>query len=419
LNNPKLIREKYEETRDALVNKKTSLALIEDYKQRDELWRSEGIALDELRHQRKRLMPKGKPTSEQLESLKDTSEKIKVKQELVSELDKECQDLALSIPNVPDRSAPIGTSEDENVEVSKWGQLPDFKFVPKDHETLGVQLGMFDLKTAAKITGSRFVIYKNKGAKLERALINFMLDTHSKAGYEEILPPAIVHEDSMRGTGQLPKFAHDSFKIEETPYWLSPTAEVQVTNMERDNVIEEENLPRNYVAYAPCFRKEAGTYGKDIRGIFRQHQFNKVELVKFVTPETSMAELEKLTDHAETILRLLKLPYRKVSLCTGDLGFSAAKTYDLEVWFPSQEKYREISSCSNFLDFQARRALIRCRRTNNAQVEYLHTLNGSGLAVGRTFAAILENYQTNEGAIRVPDVLKSYLNLEIIKNEWE
>jgi seryl-tRNA synthetase len=417
LNNPKLIREKYDETKSSLISKKVSPELIEEYKERDELWRAEGIALDELKHQRKGLMPKGKPSPEQLALLKETSEKIKLKQERVSELDRECHDLALSMPNVPDSSAPVGISEEDNVELSKWGKIPEFDFEAMDHEHLGVGLGMFDLKTAAKVTGSRFVIYKNKGAKLERALINFMLDTHSKAGYEEILPPAVVHEDSMVGTGQLPKFSHDSFKIDETPYWLSPTAEVQLTNMERDNVIEEGTLPINYVAYAPCFRKEAGTYGKDIRGIFRQHQFNKVELVKFVTPETSMDELEKLTGHAETILKLLGLPYRKVSLCTGDLGFSAAKTYDLEVWFPSQKKYREISSCSNFLDFQARRALIRCRRSNNAQVEYLHTLNGSGLAVGRTFAAILENYQTNGGSIIVPDVLKPYLNLEIIENE--
>lgn len=326
------------------------------------------------------------------------------------------ENLLLSIPNIPHESVPIGESEDDNVEVRKWGELPDFTFEPKPHWDIADQLNILDFERAGKVTGSRFVFYKGLGARLERALFNFMLDLHvDEHGYEEILPPYMVNRASMTGTGQLPKFEEDAFRIESEDYFLIPTAEVPVTNLHRDEILSAEELPINYAAFSACFRSEAGSAGRDTRGLIRQHQFNKVELVKFVKPEDSYAELEKLTGNAEKVLQLLNLPYRVLSMCSADLGFTAAKKYDIEVWIPSYGTYREISSCSNFEAFQARRANIRFRRDRDAKPEHVHTLNGSGLAVGRTVAAILENYQLEDGSVVIPEVLRPYMgNKEVI-----
>jgi seryl-tRNA synthetase len=322
----------------------------------------------------------------------------------------------LAIPNLPHESVPIGNSEQDNVEIRKWGAPPVFSFEPKPHWELAHELGILDFEAAAKVTGSRFVFYKGLGARLERALISFMMDLHSdRHGYEEMMPPYIVNRESLTGTGQLPKFEEDVFQIAGTDYYLIPTAEVPVTNYCRDEILSAGELPKNFVAYSACFRSEAGAAGRDTRGLIRQHQFDKVELVKLVKPEDSYEELEKLTREAEEVLKLLKLPYRTVVLCTGDLGFSAAKTYDLEVWMPSSGTYREISSCSNFEDFQARRANIRFRRSAKDKPEFVHTLNGSGLAVGRTVAAIIENYQQADGSVIIPEVLRPYMNnIEVI-----
>ncbi len=413
---PKLIREEKDRVHQRLLHRgEGAAALFHTFFELDVQWRHYLQRLDALRNERTQLAPKGKPTPEQLEVLTALSDQIKALQDKVQGLEQEVTASALYLPNIPDASVPLGASESDNVEISKCGDLPSFAFEPKSHDELGGQLGILAFEDAAKITGSRFVIYKGAGAKLERALISFMLDVHtSEHGYEEILPPAIVHERSLKGTGQLPKFADDSFKLEDTEYWLSPTAEVQLTNMVADSILNAADLPLKLTAFTPCFRKEAGSYGKDMKGLIRLHQFHKVELVQIVSPEDSDQALESLTAHAERILQLLKLPYRKILLCTGDMGFSSAKTYDLEVWFPSQHAYREISSCSKFLDFQARRAMIRCRDSESGKVRYAHTLNGSGLAVGRTLAAILENYQLADGSVVVPDVLKPYMALEKI-----
>lgn len=343
--------------------------------------------------------------------MRQVNDRIKELDEEIRVLEEELNRLLLSIPNLPHESVPIGSTEDDNVEVRREGDVPAFGFEPKAHWELADQLGILDFEAGAKVTGSRFVIYKGLGARLERALINFMMDLHSdKHGYEEMLPPYIVNRDSLTGTGQLPKFEEDVFKINGTDYFLIPTAEVPVTNVHRDDILQAAQLPIHYVAYSACFRSEAGAAGRDTRGLIRQHQFNKVELVKIVKPEDSYAELETLTAHAEQVLRLLQLPYRVLSLCTGDLGFSSAKTYDLEVWLPSSGTYREISSCSNFEDFQARRSNMRFRRDAKAKPEFVHTLNGSGLAVGRTLAAILENYQQVDGSVIVPELLRPYMN---------
>jgi seryl-tRNA synthetase len=328
--------------------------------------------------------------------------------------DEEFQQLLAGIPNVPHESVPVGRSEADNLEVRRWGAPPPFDFEPKAHWDLGKDLGILDLERAAKITGARFALYWDLGAKLERALINFMLDVHTREhGYTEVLPPFMVNSRSLFGTGQLPKFKEDLFKCEGQDFWLIPTAEVPVTNIYRDETLETAALPVSLCAYTPCFRSEAGSYGRDVRGIIRVHQFQKVELVKFTRPETSYDELEKLTADAEDILQRLGLPYRTVALCTGDLGFSAAKTYDIEVWLPGQNGYKEISSCSNFESFQARRAGIRFR--NGKKSEFVHTLNGSGLAVGRTWVAIVENYQQKDGSVVVPEALRPYLNAEVIR----
>jgi seryl-tRNA synthetase len=316
----------------------------------------------------------------------------------------------LTVPNIPQTSVPVGTSEVDNVEVRKWGEIPTFPFTPKPHWEIGETLGILDFERGAKLTGARFTLYKGAGARLERALINFMLDLHtSRHNYVEMLPPFMVNSESMTGTGQLPKFADDLFRLEGTDYFLIPTAEVPVTNIHRNEILRRVDLPICYTAYTPCFRKEAGSYGKDTRGLIRQHQFNKVELVKFVHPSESSQELERLLADAEEVLQLLGVPYRVVDLCTADLGFSAARTYDIEAWLPGQGTYREISSCSNFEDFQARRASIRFREDDKAKPEFVHTLNGSGLAVGRTLVAILENFQQADGSVKIPELLRSYM----------
>lgn len=342
--------------------------------------------------------------------MKEVSARIKAIDPRLSEIDEKLKILLLSIPNVPHESVPVGKDENDNVEVRVWGEKPSFSFRARPHWEIGESLGILDFERGAKITGARFTLYRGGGARLERALINFMLDLHqSEHGYEEVLPPFIVNSESMTGTGQLPKFKEDLFRLEGLDYYLIPTAEVPVTNIFRGEILEAEELPRCFTAYTPCFRSEAGSYGKDTRGLIRQHQFNKVELVKFADPGNSYDELEKLLSNAEEVLKRLKLPYRVVNLCTGDIGFSSAKTYDIEVWLPGQACYREISSCSNFEDFQARRAGIRYRPRGEKKTAYLHTLNGSGLAVGRTLVAILENYQQEDGTVVVPEVLRPYM----------
>ena len=343
--------------------------------------------------------------------MKEVSKKIKELDGDVSAIEETLQNILLTIPNIPDASVPVGKSDEDNEEVRVWGEPTKFDFEPKSHWDIGESLDILDFERASKITGSRFTVYKGAGARLERALINFMLDLHiEKHGYKEILPPYIVNRDSMTGTGQLPKFEEDAFKLSNNnDYFLIPTAEVPVTNLHRDEILSKEDLPICYVAYSGCFRAEAGSAGRDTRGLIRQHQFNKVELVKFTDVESSMEELEKLTANAEKVLKLLELPYRVVNLCTGDLGFSSAKTYDIEVWMPSYNRYVEISSCSNFKDYQARRAKIQYRPEKGAKPMYVHTLNGSGLAIGRTTAAILENYQQADGSVIIPEVLRDYM----------
>lgn len=346
-----------------------------------------------------------------IQEMKVVGDRIKELDDEIRVLDESLQQILLSIPNMPHPSVPVGRTEEENVELRRVGEIPQFDYEVKPHWEVAQELGILDFEAAAKVTGSRFVFYKGLGARLERALINFMMDLHSdEHGYEEMLPPYIVNRDSLTGTGQLPKFEEDVFKLENSDYFLIPTAEVPVTNYHREDILTNEQLPVNFVAFSACFRSEAGSAGRDTRGLIRQHQFNKIELVKLVKPEDSYDELEKLTGHAERVLQLLKLPYRVLSLCTGDIGFTSAKTYDLEVWLPNSGAYREISSCSNFEDFQARRANIRFRRDAKAKPEFVHTLNGSGLALGRTVAAILENYQQADGSIQVPEVLIPYMN---------
>jgi len=349
--------------------------------------------------------------SSKISEMKEVSSRIKLLDEELSTCDEKLRALQLVIPNIPHPTVPVGMDASANAEVRVVGQKTAFPFEPKPHWELGPALGILDFDRAAKIAGARFSLYTGLGARLERALINFMLDLHTKEHhYTEVLPPLMVNSSSMQGTGQLPKFAGDLFKVEGTDYWLIPTAEVPVTNVYAGEILDGARLPIYMTAYTPCFRSEAGSYGKDTRGLIRQHQFNKVELVKLTRPETSYEELEKLTQNAEEVLKRLDLPYRIVSLCSGDLGFSSAKTYDLEVWLPGQNAYREISSCSNFESFQARRANIRYRPDSKSKVDFVHTLNGSGLAVGRTWVAILENYQQADGSIVIPPVLRPYMD---------
>ncbi len=348
--------------------------------------------------------------SELIARMGEVSARIKELDESLKETESFLQAFVMTVPNIPHETVVCGTGSEENPVVRTWGEKPQFNFKPKPHWELGEALGILDFARGAKIAGARFTLYWDLGARLERALINFMLDLHTgEHGYKEVLPPFMANSTSMTATGQLPKFADDLFKIEGMDYYLIPTAEVPVTNIHQGEILNEADLPRCYVAYSPCFRAEAGSYGKDTRGLIRQHQFNKVEMVKFTTPETSYDELEKLTLNAEEVLKRLGIHYRTVNLCTGDLGFSSAKTYDLEAWLPGQDAYREISSCSNFEDFQARRAGIRFRREGKSGVEFLHTLNGSGLAVGRTLVAVLENYQQEDGSIVIPEPLRPYM----------
>jgi seryl-tRNA synthetase len=373
--------------------------------------------IESLRHRRNKVSEEiavikknGEDATELIADMKQVSSEIKDKESGISKIQEELDKLLMVIPNMPHDSVPVGKDENDNTVVRKWGQIREMNFEPQAHWDIGENLDILDFNRASKLAGARFALYKGIGARLERALINFMLDIHTtEHGYKEILPPFMVNSACMTGTGQLPKFAEDLFKVEGWDLHLIPTAEVPVTNIFRKEILQEENLPIYYTAYTPCFRSEAGSYGKDTRGLIRNHQFNKVEMVKFTTPENSYDELEKLTANAEEILKRLELPYRVVTLCTGDLGFSAAKTYDLEVWLPGQQLYREISSCSNFEDFQARRAGIRYKRKGASGTELVHTLNGSGLAVGRTFVAILENYQQKDGSVVIPEALAPYM----------
>ncbi|MEK7404948.1 MAG: serine--tRNA ligase [Acidobacteriota bacterium] len=361
-----------------------------------------------------RLRRQGADTSERQQRVREAADRTAALDQQAQALDEEFRQSLAGVPNLPHESAPVGRSEEDNVEVRRWGQPRQFDFEPKAHWDLGPQLGILDLERAAKIVGARFAVYWGQGARLERALMNFMLDVHTRDhGYTEVLPPFLVNSASLFGTGQLPKFAADLFKCENYDFWLAPTAEVPVTNLYRNETIAAERLPIRLCAYTPCFRSEAGSYGRDVRGIIRQHQFQKVELVKFTRPDQSYEELESLTDDAEDILRRLGLPYRTVALCTGDLGFSAAKTYDIEVWLPGLNGYKEISSCSNFEAFQARRAGIRVR-AGHGKPEFAHTLNGSGLAIGRTWVAIVENFQQPDSSVVIPEPLRAYLNAERI-----
>ena len=347
---------------------------------------------------------------DQILQMRVVSQKIKEQDEELKQLEEKLQFFLLTIPNLPHDTTPIGLSENDNVQVRSWGEPRKLPFEAKPHWDLGEDLGILDFECGAKITGARFTLYRGAGARLERALINLMLDLHTEThGYLEVLPPFMVNRDSMQGTGQLPKFEEDLFKLVDPEFFLIPTAEVPVTNIHRGEILKKSDLPISYCAYTPCFRREAGSYGKDTRGLIRQHQFNKVELVKFVHPSESDAELETLTGHAEKVLQLLELPYRVMALCSGDIGFSSAKTYDLEVWLPGQSCYREISSCSTFGDFQARRASIKFREDEKSKPEFVHTLNGSGLAVGRTLVAILENYQQEDGSVLIPSALRPYM----------
>ena len=412
---PKQIRENYEKVEKGLNNRNYDLSFLTKYQKIDEEWRKEQQKLDHLKHEQKEKTPKGKPNPEDLKALKNLSDQIKDKQEMVNKLEASLKEASLYLPNIPSEDTPIGESENDNPIIETHGEPKSFSFEPKSHDEIATNLNLVDFKRSTKISGSRFITYTGNGARLERALINFMLDFHTNNhNYKEMLPPVLINSKSMQGTGQLPKFAFDSFQIKETDLWLSPTSEVQLTNFHANEIIDEENLPIRYTAFTSCFRKEAGSHGKDTKGLIRLHQFNKVELVNFTTPENSKKMHEELTQNAEAILKALELPYQKILLCTADLGYSAAKTYDLEVWFPSQKKYREISSCSNFYDFQARRAMIRYRRKNDKKVNYLHTLNGSGLATGRTVAALLENGQQANGEIKIPKALQPYFGKGII-----
>jgi len=417
----KFVRENIEIIKESLRNRNYALSL-DEFLKFEEQRRSLLKEAEELRNRRNivseeigRLRIQKQDAANLIDEMKLVSDKIKSFDDQLKTLEEHTNDFLLNVPNIPHHSVPVGKDETGNVEVRRWGEPKQFDFEPLNHWDIGAILNILDFDRAAKIAGARFSLTKGAGAKLERALMNFMLDLNTAKGYTEVFPPIIVNKESMRGTGQLPKFEMELFKISDPEFYLIPTAEVPVTNIHRNEILQEKELPISYTAYTPCFRREAGSYGKDVRGLIRQHQFNKVELVKFVKPEDSYHELESLTNAAEDILQKLGLPYRVVALCTGDIGFAASKTYDLEVWLPGQQKYREISSCSNFTDFQARRANIRFKREGKKGTEFVHTLNGSSLAIGRTVVAILENYQQKDGTVLVPDVLRTYMGAEIIK----
>ncbi|MBU5467448.1 serine--tRNA ligase [Virgibacillus sp. MSJ-26] len=413
----KFLRNNFEDVKAKLEHRGEDLSELDKFGELDEKRRkliTEGESLKAKRNEASKqisvLKREKKDAEPAIKEMREVGEQISNLDKELKEIEENLNHMMLSIPNIPHESVPIGEDEEDNVVAHKWGELPTFNFEVKPHWEVGTGLGILDFENASKVTGSRFVFYKGLGARLERALLNFMMDLHAdEHGYEEMLPPYIVNRDSLTGTGQLPKFAEDVFKLEEWDYFLIPTAEVPVTNYHRDEILNEDDLPKQYVAFSGCFRSEAGSAGRDTRGLIRQHQFNKVELVHFAKPEDSYETLEKLTGHAEKVLQLLNLPYRVMSMCTGDLGFTAAKKYDIEVWIPSQNTYREISSCSNFEDFQARRAKVRFRRSKDGKPEYVHTLNGSGLAIGRTVAAIIENYQQEDGSVIVPEALQGYM----------
>lgn len=413
----KILRNNYARVEEALNNRGKSLDLIAAFPQLDERRRALLQETETLKSRRNTVsaeVAKRKKNKEDADELilemREVGDRIKSLDDEVRELEASIEELTMSIPNIPHSSVPVGASEEQNEEIRRWREPRTFDFTPKAHWDIALELGILDFEAGAKVTGSRFTFYKGLGARLERALISFMMDVHSgDHGYEEMLPPYIVNRDSLYGTGQLPKFEEDLFKLTEGDYYLIPTAEVPVTNYHREEILSAEDLPKKYVAYSSCFRSEAGAAGRDTRGLIRQHQFNKVEMIKIVHPDSSYEELEQMTANAERILQLLNLPYRVLALCTGDLGFTAAKTYDLEVWLPESGMYREISSCSNVEDFQARRANIRYRPEPKAKPEFVHTLNGSGLAVGRTVAAILENYQREDGSVEIPEVLRPYM----------
>ncbi len=417
------IRENAEKVREYLKNRKSDFDLDGllklDEERRNILQKVE--LLKKERNESSTLIGKykkeGKDTAELMDRMQRVSGEIKELDKELAEIDEKQVKFTYTIPNKLHDTTPVGESEDDNVEIRKWGEPRKFDFTPKSHDELGVNLGILDFERGSKLAGSRFTVYKRQAARLERALINFMLDTHtSEHGFEEILTPQMAKREIMTGTGQLPKFEDDMYKIEGEELFLIPTAEVTLTNLHNGEILDEEELPKYYCGFTACYRKEAGSGGKDLKGIIRQHQFNKVEMVKIVHPDTSYDELEKMVSNAEKILQKLELPYRVIALCSGDIGFSAAKTYDIEVWVPSQDKYREISSCSNTEDFQARRAMIKYRAKENGKSYFVHTLNGSGLAVGRTLLAIMENYQQEDGSIKVPEVLVPYMGgLTVIK----
>lgn len=416
----KFVRTNPEIVKEALMKRNSNVSLDEFLKQEEDR-RKLLFDVESLKAKRNtvseevgRLKKSGEDAEQLILEMREVGQEIKNLEDKLNEIEKSMEAVLYEIPNIPHESVPLGVDETANVQVRSWGTPRDFSFEPLAHFELGEKLDILDFARAGKVTGARFTFYKGLGAKLERALISFMLDRHTDKGYVEVLPPYMVHRNSMIGTGQLPKFEEDAFKVAGTDYFLIPTAEVPVTNMYREEILEADQLPIHHCAYSACFRAEAGSAGRDTRGLIRQHQFNKVELVKFSLPEKSYEELESLTRDAESILQELELPYRVMALSTGDIGFSSAKTYDLEVWLPSFNTYREISSCSNFEDFQARRANIRFRRAPKAKPEYLHTLNGSGLAIGRTVSAILENYQEADGRVRVPKVLQPYMGVEYI-----
>jgi len=417
----KIIRQKPERVKTALYNRNADIdidALLSLDEQRRELTaKTDGMKArqNSVSKEIPAIKKQGGDASGLLAEMKDLSDQIKQNDAYIRDLDGKLQDLLYRIPNIPSKSTPVGRDENDNVEVRRWGDIPKFGFEPVPHWDIGAALQILDPERAAKVTGARFHFYCGLGARLERAVINFYLDTHTSRGYKEIFPPYMANRASMTGTGQLPKFEEDAFRVADTDYFLIPTAEVPVTNMHRDEILAGKDLPLYYCAYSACFRAEAGSAGRDTRGLIRQHQFNKVEMVKIVKSENSYEELEMLTADAEYVLQQLGLPYRVVALCTGDLGFSSAKTYDIEVWMPSYGRYCEISSCSNFEDFQARRAAIRYKDAAADKAQFVHTLNGSGVAVGRTVAAILENFQNADGSVTVPAALAGYMGVECIK----
>ncbi|WPK13016.1 serine--tRNA ligase [Lysinibacillus louembei] len=413
----KRIRDNYEEVKRVLLTRNEDLGTFDDFEALD-VERRDLIAKTEvLKAERNKVseqiavMKRNKENADDvIARMREVGDEIKTLDEVLRAVEEKFEDMMMRLPNIPHESVPVGETEDDNKEVYTWGEKTAFDFEPKPHWDVATDLQVVDFERAGKVTGSRFLFYRGLGARLERALMSFMMDLHAEEhGYEEMLPPVIINRDSLTGTGNLPKFEEDVFKLKDLDYFLAPTAEVPVTNFYRDEILDGEMLPKGFAAYSTCFRSEAGSAGRDTRGLIRQHQFNKVELVRFVKPEESYEQLELLVGHAEKVLQLLELPYRKLLMNTSDLGFTAAKKYDLEVWFPTQDMYREISSISNFEDFQARRANIRFRRESGAKPEYVHTLNGSGLAIGRTVAAILENYQQADGSVKIPEVLVPYM----------